>query len=349
MNTSELNPTVGVITRTKNRPILLNRALRSVLDQNYPDWRMVVVNDGGDPGPVDHLVALYSEQAKGRIQVIHNPQSLGMEAASNVGIRALAGQVGCLVIHDDDDSWAPEFLTIATAELDHARAQHPSVRGVITMANAIYERIDGPEAVVERVEEYKPWLNHGLISLSTLIVDNQFAPIQFLYDAEVLGEIGSYREDLPVLGDWEFNIRFLRCYDIMIIPQVLAFYHHRVQDRDSIYGNSIHAGRERHNLYRQILKNEWLRTDLKTGIASLGALSNAYTHIIQRLDETIWRLTKLENRQGSGGQPGMFWLWLRSGRAIHYLRQFIHSLRAHGLRWTLQTVRQWAAARTERK
>lgn len=345
-DTPQTNPTVGVITRTKNRPILLKRALRSVLEQSYQDWRMVVINDGGDPEPVERMLRLFSEQARDRIQVIHNPTSLGMEAASNRGIQAIRDQVGYVVIHDDDDSWAPEFLTIAVAELEHARAAHPRIAGVITMANAIYERIKSPDVLVDRVEEYKPWLNHGLISLNNTLIDNQFAPIQFLYAASTLQQVGLYREDLPVLGDWEFNIRFLRHHDIMIIPQVLAFYHHRVEDGGTVYGNSIIAGRERHDFFRQLLKNEWLRNDLESGVTSLGALANAMPRLDQRLDEVLWRLGNHDGQVISGrGQGSVFMLWLRSGRVYYYFRRALRSLRTHGFRQTVRTIRQWAQTR----
>ncbi|MGR9051111.1 MAG: glycosyltransferase family 2 protein [Gammaproteobacteria bacterium] len=102
------DPIVAIITRTKNRNILLRRAIESVLGQHFRNWLMVIVNDGGDAEAVDRLVAEYESQFRGRSKVIHNPNSLGMEAASNVGIKNSDSRY--LVIHDDDDSWHPAFL-----------------------------------------------------------------------------------------------------------------------------------------------------------------------------------------------------------------------------------------------
>ena len=78
-----LPATVGIIMRTKNRPLLLERALNDVLRQVFTDWTMVIVNDGGDPAPVDDLVRRYAEAFRGRVAVVHNRTSVGMEAASN--------------------------------------------------------------------------------------------------------------------------------------------------------------------------------------------------------------------------------------------------------------------------
>ncbi|MBU2090763.1 MAG: glycosyltransferase family 2 protein, partial [Alphaproteobacteria bacterium] len=91
-------PVVAIITRTKDRPILLRRAIDSVLAQHYSDWVHVIVNDGGDPAPVDGLLAGYMDAYAGRLVRVDNPQSLGMEVASNRGIAASASRY--LIIHD---------------------------------------------------------------------------------------------------------------------------------------------------------------------------------------------------------------------------------------------------------
>ena len=79
---------IAVITRTKNRPMFLARCIRTVLEQTETDWIHVIVNDGGDPGPVDAAAGQYADRYRGRLRVIHNETSAGMEAASNIGIRA---------------------------------------------------------------------------------------------------------------------------------------------------------------------------------------------------------------------------------------------------------------------
>ncbi|WP_368859267.1 glycosyltransferase family A protein, partial [Xenorhabdus bovienii] len=61
---------VGIVTRTKNRAVLLRRALESVKDQTYPHWQLVIVNDGGQPEPVDALVNSVFGNDK-RVSVIH--------------------------------------------------------------------------------------------------------------------------------------------------------------------------------------------------------------------------------------------------------------------------------------
>ena len=48
---------------------LLARALASVLGQTHGDWRLVVVNDGGESAPVDALVSAHQDALAGRARV----------------------------------------------------------------------------------------------------------------------------------------------------------------------------------------------------------------------------------------------------------------------------------------
>ena len=49
---------IAIITRTKNRPLLLRRAINSVLKQTLKDWIMVIVNDGGSKEEVETTLDL---------------------------------------------------------------------------------------------------------------------------------------------------------------------------------------------------------------------------------------------------------------------------------------------------
>ena len=87
-------------------------------------------------------------------------------------------------------------------------------------------------------------------------------------------KIGSFREDLPVLGDWEFNIQFLQSFEIGVLCECLAYYHHR-QPTDAIeYSNSVVDQIHQHENYSAFLRNEWLRQELNSGRAEIGTLAN---------------------------------------------------------------------------
>ena len=67
---------ITIIMRTKNRPILLRRAIFSVIQQVYSDWRLIIINDGGDPDAVDRHLKDVEAAQKYKITVIHNGRQL---------------------------------------------------------------------------------------------------------------------------------------------------------------------------------------------------------------------------------------------------------------------------------
>lgn len=259
-------PLVAVVTRTKDRPIMLERAIASVLGQTCGDWVHVIVNDVGDPAPVDALVARHAEAYAGRVRVVHRTSSTGMESASNAGIAAAPSRY--IVIHDDDDTWHPEFLAATTAFL----AADPAWRGVVTHSRIVNERIEDDRIV--RIEDVSFNSHLTGVTLAQMAARNQWSPISFLFERAALEEIGGFREDLPVLGDWEFNLRFLARFDIGILPRELAYYHHRVADLTSIYANTVIGGAAKHHAYEARVRNRLMREDMAAGEVGLGVLAN---------------------------------------------------------------------------
>jgi glycosyltransferase involved in cell wall biosynthesis len=274
-------PRVTVITRTKNRPALLGRAVRSVLDQTLKHWEMLIVNDGGEPSPVEQLVWSVAREAAGRIRILHNPTSLGMEAASNHGLDAASGDY--VVIHDDDDSWSPTFLEMCVNHLDNA--DH-IVGGVVTRSQKILERLDRGVVTEIGSEPYTPGL--ASITLMGMARANMFPPIAFLFRRSAAEKIGRFNAELPVLGDWEFNLRFLSHFDIDVIEATLANYHIRPETRSGIYSNTVVGGLNLHQKYDARLRNELLRQDFRKGQIGLGYLVN----LGRLMNDQLWEIRK---------------------------------------------------------
>ena len=260
-------PRVVVVTRTKNRPILLQRCIRSVLRQSYTDWLHVIVNDGGDPLSLQALVALSASEYRGRVRLIHHPESLGMQNASNAAIQATDSDF--LVIHDDDDSWAPTFLEVCTRSLDSV-GPDVAEQGVICQTNWIMEEIDSFGNIVElSKQDFFPLQQ---VSLSAMARGNKFPPIAFLYRRSVHDTIGYFNQAFNELGDWDFNLRFLLHHDIAVLPNKLANYHWRHQARGSGYGNTVTDGAGSHRRMATRIRDHYLRQDLRNGHQGLGFL-----------------------------------------------------------------------------
>lgn len=285
----------AVITRTKDRPILLARAIRSVLSQTFHDWLLVIVNDGGVPLDVDAVVSQYRAELGDRVLVLHNPVPTGMQAASNTGIANCRSEY--IVIHDDDDSWESDFLAKTVSFMDD-HGWNPSIGGVVTRSNLVLEDIssDGTVTITDtRVFNE----NLDIVSLRTMAVENSLPPISFLFARAALDDVQPFDERLTVLGDWEFYLRMLEKYEICVIAEALANYHHRSVDTSGVYGNSVHAQNDVHRIERAQLINRALRVQLANGesiadLLVLGEVQQALVanqvHEAQKIKEYLWSI-----------------------------------------------------------
>lgn len=105
-------PLVSVVVTTRNRKRLLEKALRSVLDQDFTDFEVIVVDDASTDGTPDLLQSIRA--ADNRIRVVRRDVSLGhVSYPRNDGIRASHGELVALL--DDDDEWLPGKLSAQVA------------------------------------------------------------------------------------------------------------------------------------------------------------------------------------------------------------------------------------------
>lgn len=290
-------PRVAVITRTNNRPLLLERAMLSLLGQTFEDWLMVVVNNGGKAGEVDALREKYADRFRGRIIVWHLERPVSLGAANNIGLRACDSDFA--VLHDDDDSWHPDFLRECLGLLDEIG----DAAGVISHSTIIYEEITGNAVRELSRSPFNAHLQH-MVSYFSLLARNQFPPISFLFSRRVADEIGQFDELLTVLEDWDFNLRFMAKHDIHVLAKPLAFWHQRPSISSSSLGNTVVARLRDHHTVECQLRNQLLRRDLETNTVGTGTvmhLSRALAELDARLSQQEARLEQIDRSIGKIG------------------------------------------------
>ncbi|WP_058235349.1 polysaccharide pyruvyl transferase family protein [Devriesea agamarum] len=221
-------PLIAVVVRTKDRRVFLRRALANIAEQTLQPL-VVVVNDGGEPAAVNQEVDRLTGAFRDRVRVIHHQQPHGMEAASNAAIRAadawaseLGERVDAVAIHDDDDLWEPEFLTRTAAHL----REHPEHAAVAVRTVLLHEHAEGDLLIEDRREWFHPELRH--LTIQEFLRYNRVVPISLLVRRRVYDQIGLYDERLPVVGDWEFNLRLWARFDVgFLADEPLALWSRR--------------------------------------------------------------------------------------------------------------------------
>jgi glycosyltransferase involved in cell wall biosynthesis len=246
-------PKVVIVTRTRDRKVLLVRAIQSVLNQSFSDWQHVIVNDGGDKDTLETLCREFEKAYKGRLKVIHLDH-VGMQAASNEAIKSSKSVY--VTIHDDDDEWHPDFLEEAVSQLESLGPDSP-YQGVISKTVRIIEE-EQPDGSFKELNR-EPYVPLDLISLSRIGYENPFPPIAFLYRRAVHKELGYFEQKWNLVADLDFNFRFLQRFEISVINKTLAHYYWRTDSSQSNNANTVTAAKGDHARLLNELTNHYLR------------------------------------------------------------------------------------------
>jgi glycosyltransferase involved in cell wall biosynthesis len=290
---TEKSSTVSIITRTRDRPILLCRAVESVLNQSFDNWRHIIVNDGGDAVAIEKFLAPYADRYAGRLTIVHNEKTLGMQGASNAGLGKADGTF--VAIHDDDDEWDPEFLTATVAFLDE-KGQGSVYQGVITHTVKVLEDIDAEGRILEMARE--PYLNSQEVNLFKVGYENPFPPIAFLYRRKVHDVIGKFDPHFDFAGDMDFNVHFLLHWEIGVIPRPLAFYHWRRKSANGNLENSVTVRADEHAVKFNEFLNHYLRLETGGDEKNLGLALNLGRHAVTASVNSRAALERIDDQNG---------------------------------------------------
>src|SRR5436305_1747451 len=108
------NAIVSVIVPTFNRAYCIRRTIDSVLNQTYPNWELVIVDDGSTDNTAQLIATDYAHDT--RIKYFHQ-QNQGVTAARNKGISLAQGDYVAFL--DSDDTWKPWKLQLQLACMQH--------------------------------------------------------------------------------------------------------------------------------------------------------------------------------------------------------------------------------------
>jgi glycosyltransferase involved in cell wall biosynthesis len=96
-------PYFSIVIATYNRAHMISRAIESVINQEYEDWELIVVDDGSE----DDTSAVVLKYKDARIQY-HFQENRGRSAARNAGVELSKGKMLCFL--DDDDWYYSHFM-----------------------------------------------------------------------------------------------------------------------------------------------------------------------------------------------------------------------------------------------
>jgi glycosyltransferase involved in cell wall biosynthesis len=197
------SPFFSVIIPTFNRRHLFEIALKSVRNQTYKDFEVIVVDDGS----TDQTNEVIKNFADARIKYLYQ-ENHGVSHARNRGINISRGKF--IAFLDSDDRWVPQKLQRVN-ELVH---QHPHIS--IFHTNEIWYK-DG-RLLNQKKKHKKPSGYVYLKALPLCCIGISTSAVK----REVFEKIGLFDESLPACEDYDFWLRATHLFEVKLINDKLT-------------------------------------------------------------------------------------------------------------------------------
>lgn len=249
---------VAILLRTRNRPLFLRRALESLRRQSFQDFRIHVINDGGDLTELQRCVEAHGTVWGDRLSCVDLPRSVGRSKA--LALALAVSDEPYILIHDDDDTLEPSFLAETVAYLE--RDEVGFYAGVTTSNYDVYEHVEDGRIMTDRktdqygmktgtIMDYGLYLSHMCVVM----------PITFLFRRSALAIAGEVETRLDYVEDHDLFLRIMMAGEVGIIGAFLCSYHHRSQTGDA---NDSSRHEVQHD-YELAYKNSIIRKAIQGG------------------------------------------------------------------------------------
>jgi len=230
------NPILTVAIPTRNRPEFLKQSLQSVLDQDFLDRRIIVM----DNAPEIEVRELVDELGKGQVEYVKFNENLGIIGGWNRAIEACNTKY--MSIFHDDDVMLPGFLRKSVDALE----TNPSAMMSYTQAN----KVDPELKYLSIWSELYP--SEGLIKGTDYLmysIENgccvTIAPTVVLRRS-VFDKVGMFTDEL-CYNSFDFNmwIKIANEFDLVFTKEILVNYrlHEKQMSKEHWFTKGYPTGR----------------------------------------------------------------------------------------------------------
>ncbi len=216
LRTRPHSPKVSVITPVRNRERFIGEAIESVLNNDFPDWEMVIVDNGSTDSTPD-VVERYARKDS-RIRLVRTAGKTLTECL-NIAVRESRGWIVAQL--DSDDTYTPWALrTIYEYHRDNP----------VGLAVSYYEVVDEEGKVIPEL----PVVKHLEFSINNILRVGGAGAVRS-YRREVLERLGGFDErNVPHFAeDYDLVLRISEIYPIGRIHSVLYRYRRHAESTDA--------------------------------------------------------------------------------------------------------------------
>ncbi len=226
----ESNTIVSIITATYNSRDYIEATIKSVLNQTYTNWELLIIDDASKDDTVSILNKYASNYSN--IKVFQNQTNQGAAITRNQGIKEASGDF--IAFLDSDDVWKPEKLEKQLKFM---------LENNVNVCFSSYDIMDENGTLLNKTVKALPKLTYN-----KFLKCNYIGNLTGIYNAKSLGKI--YAPNLRKRQDW---LLWLKAVKKSAKPAVgmgdsLAIYRVR---RNSMSSNKFNLLKYNYLVYRK--------------------------------------------------------------------------------------------------
>ena len=195
---------LNVIIPVFNRPIFVERAINSVLNQTFQDFILTIVDDGSTD---DTPRVLDKFQGHPKVKIIRQ-ENMGVSCARNMAFKSTSSTWICFL--DSDDEWLPQKLEKQIAYL----MLHPEHRLVHSEEFWIRNGV----RVNQKTRHSKS--DHHIFERSLELC--LISPSTVILSSELFFKHGMFNESFVVCEDYDLWLKILSTEEIGFLPEFLV-------------------------------------------------------------------------------------------------------------------------------
>jgi glycosyltransferase involved in cell wall biosynthesis len=153
-----------------NSEIYLRDAIKSVVDQTYQEWELIIVNDFSVDSSLEIINAF--QKIDSRIICINNTQNIGVALSRNEAVKISKGKY--IAFLDSDDSWFKEKLETQVSFM---------LINSIAISFTQYNRINSNSKIVGCIDSLPKSVDY-----KRMLKGNDMAMSTSMFDQEVIGK-----------------------------------------------------------------------------------------------------------------------------------------------------------------
>lgn len=234
---------VSIILPTFNRDYLIEKAIKNCLSQSYENIEIVIVNDGSTD---DTHKILQRYVLHPKVKYIYQ-ENKGLPAALNLGVEKATGDY--ITWTSDDNEYYTDAIEKMVKVLN--TCQSPS----FVYANMITKDLDTNEIKL---------VDLGCTNRAYL---GNFIGACFLYDRQIVEQIGGYALNLRLVEDYDYWIRIYEQFEMIHIPETLYIYALHSTSLSTLKKEEVQTMfekvYEKHNVYEKVLNELELHSDTR--------------------------------------------------------------------------------------